>query len=871
MKRKNDSTRSPSLKPQQPLLFISNKGISNIPTKSILPALVGEKAFGLSCLPKEWTLPFIVISNELLAAYRSCSSNDRKVLLKRWCKNIIKGVVSIGIGQEDFIIVRSSGHSEGLEERGKFYSANGTVSNIQQVISNCLEKLKSDKELSKQNIPLIIQEYIIPFSAKGHLSNERRVYEEDRDWLGQFEGVSTRLVNRSFKINLRNWRKKVKALTDQSLNCNLIEHIPSVLESPAAWGYEKHLRLHFEWVWDGEHIYIVQMDQEDKAGGSDPTKLYQAKFTNPSNFNPKCLKEIVEDHASKYNKIHNVFTYLKLGLPVTKIYVLDDQKVINQLVSGSVPNHLRVDLLELLKRPLIIRTDISVKDKKKSQMLPREEVHDINEAIRWLKKNSSKLRKEIKGDIIFIFHNFIPAISSAFAYAAPGERIVQIEALWGLPEGLYFYSHDKYIVDTHRQHSKDLLRENINDFEVNQRCNFKQYFVTQNQDGKWTTQTLKRPYDWKPSIRNQEWVKEIAYESRRIALKEGKSLSIMWFVDVPKEICIRPIFPWHHEVYDPEKIRPVLTERTKTDFDKTLSVRTNKDLEELQKEAKRKQSNLRRIKIQPIEENLLRDKDMLRDIGKLAKKIGATILLEGGELSHAYYQLRQTEAVVQIQHPFENTENKQDFNKLVRDKVPLNVEKGGEIVKKAFLKGEFLLRALREKLVEEAFEVLDARNTESIIAELADVNEIIDTILLKIGLTRGNLKKFQDQKREKAGGFTEGVVLLETKNPLPTKKKMNDQKILFNENTMPSVDQRMLGELSHEIKKWSDRRGHPAAKEVMLDLIIPSIKNNWAADTSEIILDSGNSIRVKLTGERVGSKFKIKLSAFTPQKQDKLL
>ena len=133
-------------------------------------------------------------------------------------------------------------------------------------------------------------------------------------------------------------------------------------------------------------------------------------------------------------------------------------------------------------------------------------------------------RFETQDDVAFIFHNFVPAISSAFAFAAPGGRKVQIEALWGLPEGLYYNAHDKYIVDTRTPLVKALRHDDIHQFEVQQRCNFKRFFVAPDVDGRWTTQILRIPYDWRGSISKLEWVKKMALESRRSAEEEGKPL-----------------------------------------------------------------------------------------------------------------------------------------------------------------------------------------------------------------------------------------------------------------------------------------------------------------------------------------------------------
>ena len=248
---------------------------------------------------------------------------------------------------------------------------------------------------------------------------------------------------------------------------------------------------------------------------------------------------------------------------------------------------------------------------------------------------------------------------------------MQIEALWGLPEGLYYNAHDKYIVDTQEPGGKDLRREHIGRFTIQRKASFKKFFVAPDQHGRWTTQILKPPYDWRWSIKKREWVKEIALESRRIAEEEGKPLSIMWFIGVPKEFCIKPIFPWHHETFDPTITSRALTHRTKTPFDKSLVIKTSADIEVLRREAEKPRSDVRRVRIQPQEEVLLRDKDTLRMVGELTKKMNAIILLEGGVLSHAYYQLMRTNAIIEVLQPFEDYEDKREFYKIVRDKIPI--------------------------------------------------------------------------------------------------------------------------------------------------------------------------------------------------------
>ena len=143
------------LRPVRSLLLVSSKGTIEIPPESITPQRTGEKAFGLSCLPTLWTLPFVVVSDELLNLYKCYSDADRAQLVELWGSYVSIAAESVGIANDDQIIVRSSGCSEGMEDRGKFCSVEGSMKRIFQPMSECLKKIVNDADLSKLKIPLV--------------------------------------------------------------------------------------------------------------------------------------------------------------------------------------------------------------------------------------------------------------------------------------------------------------------------------------------------------------------------------------------------------------------------------------------------------------------------------------------------------------------------------------------------------------------------------------------------------------------------------------------------------------------------------------------------------------------------------------------
>jgi len=836
---------------------------------------VGEKAFGLTCIPPKWTLPFFVVSSSLVTSCFTYSRDECSAFINSWVKHCIDAANLVGIQVDDSILVRSSAINESLRERGKFHSVPGILSKIDIAILSCIEKLSSDHELRNEKVHLVIQKELKPLSGKGHLSNERRCYKESRDWLGEFETGSS--PGRVFSINLRNWRRPQK-ITEQyaPLTCNLKALVEKTLETAAAWAYLQKQRIHFEWVWDGQRIYLVQADRATSGGGIDPTKDPHFAQRAQVTFQPKCLVLVTKTHAKAFNKIRNVFTYLDLELPITNLYVLDNENVLLGLSNNEVPKELTDDLSELVKGSLVIRIDLATEDKNKRQLLPRtHEVRDVDQAIQFLTEKISELiSKGVTEKIIFIFHNFIPAMTSAFAYAAPGQRKVLIESLWGLPEGLYYNSHDKVTVDTLNPKFDEEKRLDTTKFSLEKVPRFKNYFVSPDANGSWVTKTVAPNWDWGFSITKDEWIREIALNSRRIAEKEQRPLSIMWFIGVPKWAAKAPIFPWYHEEFDYSQIQRPRDHRRKTLFDQTLLIQTRSDVEKLRQATIDGNSLLRQVKIQPREEALLRNKALLRDVGELAKSIDAVILLEGATLSHAYYQLMQTQAVVEVIHPFEEKEEIREFNKLVRDKIPHNITSGGEKVQITKLRGEPLLKALRDKLTEEAIEVLDASGRDSILEELADVSEVIDSILVQLNAKKKELFAFQKAKRDKAGGFKEGCVLIETSNPSPNILSERDSNLNFDFDAREPEDSLLiekskLSSVTASVEKWSDRRSHDKANEILLNLTVPLTSEQWSADSLDFNLGD-STLRARVKGARHGAKIELELSLFTLLKQMKL-
>ena len=94
-------------------------------------------------------------------------------------------------------------------------------------------------------------------------------------------------------------------------------------------------------------------------------------------------------------------------------------------------------------------------------------------------------------------------------------------------------------------------------------------------------------------------------------------------------------------------------------------------------------------------------------------------------------------------------------NKLWRDKAVTNIESWGSVVHYRRLDDAEYNEQLRLKLLEEADEVAKAKDRKALIAELADVFEVIDTLCKLHGISKEELLAVQTAKREERGGFYE--------------------------------------------------------------------------------------------------------------------
>lgn len=832
--------------------LLTPDGLIELHPSSITVDQIGQKAFGISCIPSEWVPSYCVISQS--AAMQITLNPEILDFLRHldWFKRLLP---------TEHVMIRSSAINETIGERGQLISEETSISDLQQTFNKCLSETKG----SDSTIHWILQPKINQLSM-GHLSNERRISKQKRDWLLEFEMIEESSKTRtSVPICIRQWREGTFK-TPEPMECISSIAIDSILRSPAQWATERVFRIHYEWVWDGEFAWIVQADLSTEIAGKDPKSFLPKSINKNESIGLKHFRLINESDFYKYRKLENSNLYAELGYSQPIFYALDDPQTIDDLLSSKANSTVLDEIKTLLKQQaLVIRTDVIKDEGVLRHMLPRSDgLGTLEAVIIWFSEElpeKLKLIENWKDNLIFICHHYIPALASAWSWAEPRKRVVRIEALWGIPEGMYWYSHDAYEVDTT---DIDLSKAALNSskFRHFERLRFKEWYVAPNTSGVWSHQRASEPYDWNSTIKDKDWLSEIAITTRKIAEKLGHAVNVMWFLGVHKDASIHNILPWFHHKseFDTSSLR--VAPRFKDPNSKSIEIHKLSDWKTLLESSSEDQHTIKRISVSPREPNLIRNDLFIDQLADFAKQQNAVIELMGGVLSHVFYMLQKKGCVVEIIDPFGTSDESLVFKKLVRDKVPESIEQKGELVTHTKVSGDHLVKALKAKLLEESIEVMDAQSTSDTLEELADVLEVIHAISKHLNISMKSIEENRKQKRSKRGGFDEGIVLVKTtahaslSNGLPVDNRVES---LFPDGVI--VESGAIS-LEPDVKLHQDDPETQGVKQRLLEIEFPTAPDSLIRRITEFKIMANlekGTVEIPFKGEWIISRKKSEL------------
>ncbi len=100
------------------------------------------------------------------------------------------------------------------------------------------------------------------------------------------------------------------------------------------------------------------------------------------------------------------------------------------------------------------------------------------------------------------------------------------------------------------------------------------------------------------------------------------------------------------------------------------------------------------------------------------------------------------------------------YKKLIRDNIPGIITKEGKTAQIISLDDETFLVALKEKLVEEARELVLAQDKSEVLQELADLQEVMDALKEIYFIEQHEVNMTQAVKAIKNGKFTKKLFLV---------------------------------------------------------------------------------------------------------------
>ena len=732
----------------------------------------GRKAERLGRLPPNWVPEYFAIGSELISGWLSPVEGLRDWLSDGSGRILLHGLED---GSHDGLIVRSSGASETLRDRG-LYQSHRCGSSADDVVA-AAQRIWNDADLVARTppseLPLIVQRFVLPVVA-GHLSNERRVHWRSRDWLCELSWPP-----RSKRARYRLRVSRASDFHDAPLWCSAEDELEAQLRVAASALTGNRLRYHCEWLWDGQRLWLVQADSERPRRRPAPGSRCPPAPSEPLPHELSAFRSFGQGDE-RWPKLRCVRTFQQCGLPTTRFLLLEGT-VVAALAGGEVPARLQEDLALLATQNLVVRTDLATGKRSAELMLPRTSVCTSADEIEGFLVESSRALTEggAKADeILFLAHRFLAARASAWSLATPQHARVHIDSTWGLPDGLMYYPHDSFEIDAG---SGELVSRRL-------RC--KEVYLDSDQQGLWAGRVAGTGWDWKPSLTDAQAV-AIAQQSKRIAQHLGTPVEIMFFVDFLHEPELGLVLPWF---FSQELALESTPTRTDAHFaHEPLYIRDDEDVADLRRAIglgrARPASALR---VRPSED-AVRSKEFVAGVAALAKSMRCPIELEGSLLAHFYYELSRADVAVRAVDILEPVERRQSFRKLVRDLIPVRIEGRGEAVRAHRASHDELLPLLKAKAIEEALELLAAADKDAQLEEVADVLEVLRAICAVHGEDLEHALEIAEAKRRERGGFEQGVVLLETTESSVT-------------SSLGSVDQLFPGSASGVAKDALGRR-----------------------------------------------------------------
>ena len=713
----------------------------------------GNKGATLDTLPRKWTPAFMLVSAEFVDRILTESE-----LIKELPFDQVLYISNCGNSKK--IIVRSSIVNESIWERGTYESVVVDAVDPEFEQRLCAAILQVKQSACGRSSGLVVQNYIEPL-AKGDFGNLIRVSKTRDQWelTSEIGGQTT--------TTLRfNSQRDVAADIESELRRRARQSEARLFASIAAWLNNELVvgrpdRLTCEWIAERDRFYLVQIDEEDEdTVGINPLQLRVSPVHQPEGDAGSFFRSPNSQDRSEWDKL-KVLEELWEDDVVEKPMLFFSPIIAIKTADPDTVRELLVRDFQNLIGPdgIVIRTSIRCGCEKQFN-LPRSECLSPDDAADWCIAQAGAAIVGV--ETAFVAHRFIASRASAWARAEPGKPYVEIHSLWGLPDALQYCPHDTWEVH--------LPTETPIEYP-----DYKPVMLLHQESGDWEYARIKNEVARGVSIGRRDAI-EIARRTAAIAERMGHACHVMWFVGCTKPDEANFNVPWYWtEAHETEKN----IDRTNYEI---FHIKDKKSLKNF-KDANF-DKNKTAMKLLPDDIDLMRDVQFISDVGLIANNSNVPVILDGSTLGHAYFQLRRIGCTVITPREKSRDRIRQGsiFGKLVRDKIPEKIRSGSEVGLTRKIPRELVRGFLVSKLLEEILEVRDSSDEIERLAELGDLFEVVRALSAAYNLSLRDISNSADAKKEKLGGFDEGLILLKT--GLPTTERSDAADFSMSSNDM---------------------------------------------------------------------------------------
>ncbi len=568
---------------------------------------VGGKAAGLASLPGLWTPPFVVFGASFRALWRSQgsvkSALDTDESLRRKLAALIANSAPTDVGPPR-ILVRSNGPGE------RRYPGEAVTAPVPADLAALEPALERALSAFSGSFPLV-QTAIEP-GVLGLMSNERRWSTRRDTWL-----VEGSFALRGPEIT----RLRATETTDEhrTLRASTARGLLSCLRRVAGLLRARGGEWRVEWIWDGERVWVVQADQIEPPR----TDQVAARYLRSRDRHTPAIRRGAID-GLRGPKLDAWRRFRDLGWPSYPLVALSGDEW-QRLHGASAYAHW---VREFGKALLVIRTDVVSKHRRADLLLPTSAPSSDPKTLAEFMTNAAAAFRERNvpdHDWMFLISPVVRARASALARAYPGGSSVDLDALWGFPDGLLHLPYDSCRVD--RLASSHYSRRH-------------KPLCLLAEEGGWNLRPVPAPLDWSPVLLQAEAV-QIASWAQQLADGSDEPVMLMALARIGGRRGEGACLPFF--ATSAKTASPALAGKGIDDARGYSRISSPADLAELRARSDRPAG----IDLRPSV-RWIRDAQFLRAIAEYSAETRLPVAFYGSLLGHASYILRSHGAIVVI-------------------------------------------------------------------------------------------------------------------------------------------------------------------------------------------------------------------------------